>query len=81
MVYLVDMKGYENKELDSKIFIEDSVYKRLLATQKESHPMETGGIIIGYYDTEYRNAIITECTCPPEDSKASKNHFLEEQKD
>lgn len=76
MVYLVDMKGYENKELDSKIFIEDSVYKRLLATQKESHPMETGGIIIGYYDTEYRNAIITECTCPPEDSKASKNHFF-----
>ena len=42
MVYLVDMKGYENKELDSKIFIEDSVYKRLLATQKKAIQWKLG---------------------------------------
>lgn len=76
MVCLVVMKGYENKELDSKIFIEDNVYKKLLMRQKESYQMETGGIIIGYYDSEYRNAIITECTSPPKDSRATKNHFF-----
>ena len=78
MGYLLGMKEYVNEELDSKIFIEDNVYKKLLMIQKESCQFETGGIIIGYYDEECRNAVITECTNPPEDSTATRNCFFRE---
>lgn len=73
---LLDMKKYVNEELDSKIYIENNVYKRLLMIQKERVKLETGGIIIGYYDEDCRNAIITECTNPPKDSIATRKCFL-----
>lgn len=76
MVCLLDMKEYENAELNSKIFIEDRVYQRLLSIISENkNKLETGGIIIGYYDVDCRNAIITECTKAPEDSKAARFRF------
>lgn len=73
---LLGMKEYVNKELDSKIFIENNVYKKLLMLQKKCCQFETGGIIIGYYDEECRNAVITECTNPPEDSLGTRNYFF-----
>lgn len=73
---LLGMKEYVNKELDSKIFIENDVYKKLLILQKKCCQFETGGIIIGYYDEECRNAVITECTNPLEDSLGTRNHFF-----
>lgn len=54
----------------------NNVYKRLLMIQKERVKLETGGIIIGYYDEDCRNAIITECTNPPKDSIATRKCFL-----
>ena len=44
--------------------------------QKENSQYETGGIIIGYYDEECINAIITECTRPPRDSVATTSRFF-----
>lgn len=76
MVCSQDMKGYENIELDSKIFIEDETYHELLSIISEKNKKtETGGIIIGYYDVRYKNAIITECTRAPEDSRATRCKF------
>lgn len=76
MVCLLDMKEYENIELKSKIFIEDGAYNKLLTIIAENKSkLETGGIIIGHYDVTFQNAIITECTRPPEDSKAARLRF------
>jgi len=76
MVYVEGMKEYVNKELGSKIFIENDAYTNLLIMKKESCQFETGGILIGYYDEECQNAIIKECTSPPEDSEARRNYFF-----
>ena len=76
MVCLLDMKEFENTELQSKIFIEDGAYHKLLSIIEESlRKVETGGIIIGHYDSAFQNAIITEFTGPPEDSKAGRFRF------
>lgn len=76
MVYSLDMKEFENVELESKIFVEDGAYSKLLSIISENRKeFETGGIIIGYYDISCRNAIITEFTKAPEDSKAARYQF------
>lgn len=76
MVYLLDMREYENIELMSKIFIEDAAYhKLLLIVADNKNKLETGGIIIGHYDADCQNAVITECTKPPEDSIAARFRF------
>lgn len=76
MVYLLDMKEFENVELGSKIFIENEAYLKLLSIISENRRnLETGGIIIGYYDISCRNAIITEFTKAPEDSKVARYRF------
>ena len=76
MVYSLVMKEYENIELKSKIFIEDAAYHKLLSIVADNkNKMETGGIIIGYYDELRQNAVITEFTKPPEDSKAARFRF------
>lgn len=76
MVYSLDMKEFENVELESKIFVEDGAYSKLLSIISENRKkFETGGIIIGYYDSSCRNAIITEFTKAPEDSKTARYRF------
>lgn len=76
MVCLLDMKEFENIELQSKIFIEDCAYHKLLSIIAENgRKVETGGIIIGHYDTAFQNATITEFTGPPEDSKTARLRF------
>ena len=76
MVYLPVMKEFENIELKSKINIEDAAYHNLLSIVADNkNKLETGGIIIGYYDETCQNAVITEFTNPPEDSKADRFRF------
>lgn len=76
MVYLPVMKEFENIELKSKIYIEDAAYhKLLLIVADNKNKLETGGIIIGYYDETCQNAVITEFTRPPKDSKAARFRF------
>lgn len=76
MVCLLDMKEFENIELQSKIFIEDGAYHKLLSIIEENpRKVEIGGIIIGHYDTAFQNATVTEFTGPPEDSKAGRFRF------
>ena len=76
MVYLPVMKEFENIELKSKIYIEDAAYHKLLSIVADNkNKLETGGIIIGYYDETCQNAVITEFTKPPEDSKAARFRF------
>lgn len=71
-----DMREYENIELNSKIFIESKAYHKLLSiVASNRNDLETGGIIIGYYDDMCQNAVITEFTNPPEDSKAARFKF------
>ena len=73
---MLDMREYENRELRSKIFIEDAAYHKLMSIVADNkNKLETGGIIIGHYDAGCQNAVITECTKPPEDSKAARYRF------
>jgi len=37
--------------------------------------IETGGIIVGYYNRKRDCAIVTDCSGPPKDSKHGKNYF------
>ncbi len=73
---MLDMREYENIELKSKIFIEEAAYHKLLSVIADNgDKLETGGIIIGYYDDMCKNAVITEFTNPPEDSKSDRFRF------
>ena len=73
---MLDMKEFENIELKSKIFIEDGAYHKLLSVVgKNERKFETGGIIIGHYDSTLCNAIIIEFTAPPKDSKRGRLQF------
>ncbi|MBX0291693.1 Mov34/MPN/PAD-1 family protein [Hymenobacter sp. HSC-4F20] len=40
------------------------------------HPLETGGILLGYYDSDYRVATIVVATPPPSDSEHGRYRFI-----
>lgn len=70
------MKEFDCNELDIKIVIERNAYENLLRYSFVKENKETGGILIGYYDTSLKNAYITEVTREPEDSKSGPTWFI-----
>ena len=42
----------------------------------QSHPIETGGILIGHYSEDRRLALITQASIPPRGSRASRWLFV-----
>lgn len=73
--YLCAMKEFKNEEIDVKVILEDKAYISLEKIVNNSGELETGGILIGYYDVSCQNAIITELTNAPKDSKKGRNWF------
>lgn len=73
--YLWAMKEFGNDEIKVRVFFEKKAYSCLKEIVDKSVNFETGGIIIGYYDVSCQNAIITEITNAPEDSKSGRYWF------
>lgn len=69
------MIEYENKQLSAKVILEDKAYKKLCRALEKCGLVETGGILIGYYDVSCKKAIITEVTDAPKDSRSGRNWF------
>ncbi len=69
------MKEFRNDEINVSVFLEEKAYSSLKEITDKSVNLETGGILIGYYDVSSLNAIITEITIAPEDSKSGRNWF------
>jgi integrative and conjugative element protein (TIGR02256 family) len=53
----------------------DKAIKVIEADIAKYHPLETGGILIGYYDKNLRNAVVEIALPAPPDSKHGKNFF------
>lgn len=70
------MISYRCKENDLKVLIESKAYERLINIVRSVNNIETGGIIIGYYNVTLTEAIITEVTSQPSDSKAGFSWFV-----
>jgi integrative and conjugative element protein (TIGR02256 family) len=73
--YLWAMKEFRNDEIEVRVILEDKAYSCLEEIVNSSGCFETGGILIGYYDVSCQNAIITEITNAPKDSKSGGNWF------
>jgi len=53
--------------------IDEVPLKRLLRICAKSHPLETGGILIGFYRNDSRLAVVTDISSAPRDSL--RGHF------
>ena len=45
------------------------------AEAAKQHPTETGGVLLGYYDQNFRLATVTTATPPPADSRHGRTNF------
>jgi proteasome lid subunit RPN8/RPN11 len=65
------------KSIDNKFFVEftDLILNDIHLECIKSENKETGGILIGKYSEDRSNAIISNITGPPNDSKQGKNNF------
>ncbi|MBT9391776.1 Mov34/MPN/PAD-1 family protein [Hymenobacter sp. NST-14] len=43
---------------------------------QQKHPVETGGVLLGYYDSRYHVATVVVATTPPTDSQHGRTHFV-----
>ena len=57
------------------LVIGNSQLERMHARCAASHPLETGGVLIGYYNTRHDTAIITGAAGPPPDSQCGRTRF------
>ena len=49
--------------------------ERMYSRCAAADPLETGGVLIGYYNAEHDTAIITRATAPPPDSQSGQTRF------
>jgi len=56
--------------------IEGKLMEKLLKICRGSDGKETGGILIGYYNPNHDNAIVTDVSSPPTDSKRGPTSFI-----
>ena len=55
--------------------IPSKVLQRVLHFCCETEGVESGGILVGYYNHQHDCAIVIDCSGPPKDSKCAKNFF------
>ncbi|MFA5240536.1 MAG: Mov34/MPN/PAD-1 family protein [Phycisphaerae bacterium] len=69
--------NYEAWSKDKKygLRIPSEVLQKMLSFCQKAGNMETGGILVGYYNRHHDCAIITDCSNPPRDSKCGENYF------
>lgn len=61
---------------DWTIIFDEGIINKLSALRKETLPNETGGILLGYFDTRRKRIYIVDGLEPPRDSKNSPTHFI-----
>jgi integrative and conjugative element protein (TIGR02256 family) len=68
---------YEAWSEDAKygLRIPSKMIEKMLKFCRETKGIETGGIMVGYYNVKRDCAIVIDCSGPPNDSKRSKNYF------
>lgn len=57
------------------IRVADGAMEEILRRCIDSHPLETGGILVGYYNECHDCALVTMVTGPPSDSKSGRSFF------
>ena len=57
------------------LIIESAIIVRLLQICREAGTVETGGILVGRYTPKHDNAIVTDVSGPPPDSKKQAGGF------
>lgn len=55
--------------------IPSQVLQKMLNFCREVEGIESGGIMVGYYNHQHDCAIVIDCSGPPKDSKRGKNFF------
>lgn len=70
------MISYRCKKNNLKVIIENKAYEKIIDIVRDINNIETGGIIIGYYNVALTEAIITSVTSQPSDSKAGFSWFV-----
>lgn len=68
---------YKFSTEDSKfgLLVECDLIDKLLVLCLESAEIETGGILVGYYNQPHDNAIVTDVSSAPDDSKRQRAMF------
>lgn len=70
------MKEFMNETVGAYIIIENRAYNKLIQIAKEGVLEETGGVLIGYYNSSRKKAIITDISSAPADSKSGQTWFV-----
>lgn len=59
-----------------QLLLPKSIYQEIINECGRAKTYETGGILVGHYSQNMKNAIVTHATNPTEDSKHGKSIFL-----
>jgi integrative and conjugative element protein (TIGR02256 family) len=71
------MGNYEawTKDVRYGVRIPSKIFNKMLDSCRKSNDIETGGILVGYYNRSHDCAIVIDCSGPPKDSKHGRNYF------
>lgn len=72
---MIDNYEAWSKNVKYGLRIPAKVIQKIISLCLISGRNETGGILIGYYNSQHDCAIVTDCSGPPKDSKRGKNFF------
>lgn len=71
-----DQQIFAADNMEYSLTIDGLLMDKLLLLCKESDAVETGGILIGHYNSRHDNAIVTDVSSPPPDSKRGHTTFV-----
>jgi pyridoxal/pyridoxine/pyridoxamine kinase len=66
---------FKQKNGSLSIVLEEEQLKVMVECIAKAARKETGGILIGYYSSDFQSAIITEVTSAPQDSSSGPCWF------
>jgi len=64
-----------SEDLKYGLRITSQVLQKMLNLCREVEGIESGGIMVGYYNQKHDCAIVIDCSGPPKDSNRGKNFF------
>ena len=70
-----DNVAFRSSEGQFRLVIRNDLLATIQDLCQTSHPLETGGVLIGHYNEELDTAIITRVTGPPLDSQQQPTAF------
>ena len=77
LVNTMIMGNYEAWTKDGRygLRIPSKIIHKMLDSCRKSNDIETGGILVGYYNRSHDCAIVTDCSDAPKDSHRGKHFF------